>query len=178
MRRVAWCAALLLACSAAASAATSTPAPTPPERINVEQLQPRSILPKNKLHVELTVEINKLGQVTRVRSIKPSHDQAFDAHAYGNALQAFIRLPDGTVILGVYRLTYDYDPATARVHRDVELVRRGGVNPNAQGAALAMLAIARRSAHKAPAPAAAAPAATVNPRRMPDLPQVMSSPSH
>jgi hypothetical protein len=178
VRRVAWCAALLLACSSAAGAATPTPQPSLPERINVEQLQPRSIAPKVKLHVELIVEINKLGQVTRVRSIKPSHDQAFDAHAYGNALQAFIRTPDDTVILGSYRLTYDYDPVTLRVHRDVELVHRGGVNPNAQGAALALLAIARRSAHKVPMYHSPAPTATINPRRLPDLPQVMSSPSH
>ena len=53
-----------------------------------------------KLHVEMFVEVNKLGQVSRVRSIKPSQDAQFDAHMYGNALQAFIRTPDGNVVVG------------------------------------------------------------------------------
>lgn len=179
MRRLALAAAVVFVCGSAAGAATPPPTPV---RINVEKLQPRAIFPKVKLHVELIVEINRLGQVTRVRSIKPSHDQGFDAHTYGNALQAFIRTSDGNVVLGTYRLTYDYDPKTLRIRRDVALVKRGGVDPNAQGAALEMMAIARRSAgrnasrnaHATPAPS---PAPSVV-RRLPDLPQVMHSPSH
>ena len=96
--------------------------------------------------------MNKLGQVARVRSIKPSHDQGFDAHCYGNALQAFIRTPDGRAIAGIYRLTYDYDPKSLRVRRDVALVRAGGVNPNAKGAATDMMEIARRNQHRTPPP--------------------------
>ena len=162
-------------------AAAPPPSPSPdPHRINVQDLQPRAIFPKKHLHVEVTVEINRLGQVTRVRTIKPSHDRSFDAHTYGNALQAFIRTGDGNVVLGTYRLTYDYDPVALTVHRSVALIKRGGVNPNAQGAALAMLAIAARRAravraHASPVPV---PAASINPRRLPDLPQVMKSPSH
>ncbi len=140
-------AALVLATGSAALAAT--PAPTAPARINVEDLQPKVLLPTRPLHVELTVEINKFGQVARVRAIKASHDQAFDAHTYGNALQAFIRTPDGHVVVGTYRLTYDYDPKTARVRRDVALISAGGVNPNAQGAADQMEEIARRQHDKA-----------------------------
>jgi hypothetical protein len=179
MRRLAL-AAVAMVFAGGSAAAAATPPPTAPVRINVEKLQPRAIFPKVKLHVELIVEINRLGQVTRVRSIKPSHDQGFDAHTYGNALQAFIRTSDGHVVLGTYRLTYDYDPKTLRVRRDVALVKRGGVDPNAQGAVLEMMAVARRSASRT-AHARATPAPSPAPsvvRRLPDLPQVMHSPSH
>jgi len=166
---------MALACAVVASAATPAPAP---QRIDVQKLQPKALAPTRALHVEYTVEINRLGQVTRVRAVKPSHDQGFDAHTYGNALQAFIRTPDGRVVLGTYRLTYDYDPKTLRVRRDVALVRAGGVNPNAKGAAVDMMEIAHRNGQKA---AAATPSPgvipSVNIRRMPDLPQVMHSPS-
>jgi hypothetical protein len=182
MRPLVLAAALVL--SGPGLAAAATPVPTAPPRIDVQKLQPRALAPKKKLHVEYIVEVNKLGQVARVRSVKPSHDPLFDAHTYGNALQAFIRTSDGHVVLGTYRLIYDYDPVTLRVRRDVALVRAGGVNPNAKGAATDMMEIARRNgarqrgAHPPAATAAPSPAPTVNPRRMPDLPQVMRSPSH
>ena len=179
MVRTAALSAALLFTLLGAAAPPPSPSPEPnPQRINVQQLQPRSIFPKKRLHVEVTVEINKLGQVTRVRTIKPSHDPSFDAHTYGNALQAFIRTNDGGVVLGTYRLTYDYDPVKLTVHRGVALIKRGGVNPNAQGAALEMLAIAQRHARNVRAHASPAPSASLNPRRMPDLPQVMKSPTH
>ncbi len=166
-----------LAWGAPAQAATPAPAP---QRIDVQKLQPKALAPTRQLHVEYTVEINRLGQVTRVRSVKPSHDQAFDAHTYGNALQAFIRTVDGHVVVGTYRLMYDYDPKSMRVRRDVALVRAGGVNPNAKGAAIEMMEIAKRNGAKAAA-AAAKPSPgvvpSVNIRRMPDLPQVMHSPT-
>ena len=163
-----------------AIAAPSTPIP---HGINVEQLQPRSLLPKRKLHSEFIVEVNKYGQVARVRSGKDSGWPPFNAQTYGNALQAFIRTTDNHVVVGVYRLTYDYNPKTARVHRDVTLVRRGGVNPNAEGAANQMMEIARRNRTRTPPPALAVtpaphPAPSVNIKRMPDLPQVMKSPGH
>jgi len=137
---------LVLAAGTVATAAT--PPPSAPPRINVEDLQPKLLAPTKPLHVELTVEINRFGQVARVRSIKASHDQAFDAHTYGNALQAFIRTPDGHVVVGTYRLIYDYDPKTMRVKRDVALVSTGGVDPNAKGAADDMEEIARRQHDK------------------------------
>lgn len=175
--------ALTLAASGVAQAATPAPNPTVPKRINVKDLQPKEIFPKKKLHVEMIVEVNKYGQVSRVRSIKPSHDPLFDAHTYGNALQAFIRTPSGNVVLGSYRLTYDYDPTTLVVRRDVALVKAGGVNPNATGAANSMMEIARRNSKRKPAPIVNAavspqPAPSVNIHRMPDLPQVMQTPSH
>ena len=127
----------------------------------------------------MIVEVNRLGQVTRVRSIKPSHNPGFNRHAYGNALQAFIRTPDGHVVLGSYRLSYDYDPKTLRVRRDVALVHVGGVNPNAKGAATEMMEIARRNGNRQRATSATPkPAPTDNARRLPDLPQVMHTPPH
>jgi hypothetical protein len=162
--------------------AAPTPAPKPamtmPQRVNVKGLQPRELFGTKPAHVEVVVEVNKMGQVARVRSIKPSHDQGLDAHCYGNALQAFIRTPDGNAISGIYRLSYDYDPKSLMVHRDVALIRAGGVNPNAKGAANDMMEIARRNRNRTPPPSfnvTPGPAPSV--RRMPDLPQVMTSPT-
>jgi hypothetical protein len=166
-------AAAVLAASSLASAATPAPQPA--------ATMPAWIFPKKKLHVEVTVETNRMGQVARVRAIKPSHDYGFDAHCYGNALQAFIRTPDGNAVAGVYRLIYDYDPKPSpRVHRDVALVKAGGVNPNAKGAANDMMEIARRNHNKTPAPVSnvtPGPAPSVNIQRMPDLKQVMKGAS-
>ncbi len=171
--------ALALACIGTAKAGTPAPrsAATAPARINVLDLQPKALAPKRPLHAEYTFEVNRFGQVTRVRSVKPSHDQAFDAHTYGNVLQMFIRLPDGRAIPGIYRIAFDYDPKSLHVRRgEPQLVRRGGVNPNAKGAVDDMLEIARRNAKRTPPPAyqvTPGPIPSVNIRRMPDLPQVM-----
>ena len=179
MRRLALTAAAVLAAAAPAFAA-SIPAPNPrptlPQRINVKGLQPRSLFSNKPEHVEVVVEVNRMGQVARVRSIRPSHDQGFDAHCYGNALQAFIRTPDGNAIPGVYRLSYDYDPKTLNVRRDVALLWRGGVNPNAKGAANEMMEIARRNRNRTPPPMVT-PGPVPSVGRMPDLPQVMTSPT-
>jgi hypothetical protein len=174
---------LLVAAVLAATSAHAVAATPPPGAIDVTKIQPKALLPKTKLHTEFVVEVNKLGQVARVRSGKSCPNPMFNAQTYGNALQVFIRTPDGRAIPGVYRLTYDYNPSTARVHREVALLWRGGVNPNAQGAANQMMEIARRNRERAlkqqrPQPAASAPPVTVNGKRLPDLPQVMKSPSH
>ena len=147
-------------------------------RINVEQLQPKSMFPKVKLHTEMIVEVNKLGQVSRVRSIKPSKDVPFNTHAYGNALQAFIRTPDGNVVVGSYRLTYDYDPKTQRIRRDVALVSRGGVDPERKGAAAEMIDIAKSNRNRTPPPGLyVTPVPAPSVRRMPDLKHVMETPT-
>lgn len=164
----------LIVCSSSAYAATPAPKHAP-VRIDVTKMQPKSLLPKKKLHSEFIVEVNKLGQVARVRSTKSSGDPTFDAQTYGNSLQSFIRTPDGHVVLGVYRLTYDYNPKTARVRRDVALVSRGGVDPNARGAALDMLSKAHPHTpppilRVTPAPH---PAPSVNIERLPDLNSVI-----
>ena len=178
-------AAVVLAASSIASAATPAPRAKPPAakatapaRINVESLQPKALFPKVPLHTELIVEINKLGQVSRVRSIKPSKDVPFNTHAYGNALQAFIRTPDGNVVLGSYRLTYDYDPKTRHIRRDVALVSRGGVDPERKGAAAEMMDIAKNNRNLTPPPGLyVTPAPAPSVRRMPDLKHVMESPT-
>jgi len=133
--------ALAAACASAASAPVcAAPAPAP-------ALSGTSV-PDKPEHTEFTVETNAKGQVTRVRSGKPSPDPAFNAMTYGNALQAFIRTADGRAVAGVFRLTYDYDPTSKRVRRGVALIRAGGVNPKALGAVDAMAA-ADRKAHDA-----------------------------
>jgi hypothetical protein len=193
MRLPVFVAAAVLAASSVASAATPAPrasAPparsggpaahaTAPARVNVESLQPKSLFPKVALHTEMIVEINKLGQVSRVRSIKPSKDVPFNTHAYGNALQAFIRTPDGNVVLGSYRLSYDYDPKTQRIRRQVALVSRGGVDPERKGAAAEMMDIAKNNRDKTPPPGLypTTPNPAPSVRRMPDLKHVMESPT-
>lgn len=104
--------------------------------------------PTTRQHTEFLVEVNAKGQVSRVRSGKSSHDLFFNAMTYGNALQAFIRTPDGRAISGLYRLTYDYNPKSRMVARHVALVRAGGVNPAALGAVDEMAALNRRRAQR------------------------------
>ena len=136
-----WAFALFAVLSALASAPARTAAsPTPPAA------QPR--LPSAAEHTEYVVEVNKKGQVTRVRSGKSSRDTAFNAMTYGNALQVYVRTPDGRAISGTYRLTYDYDPKTRDVRRTVGLIHAGGVDPNALGAVDEMAAINRRRASR------------------------------
>lgn len=176
--------AAFLAAGTAASAATPPPAAHPapaPVPVDLRKVTPRQLAPKVKLHTEFVVEVNKLGQVTRVRSGRSCPDLRFNAQTYGNALQAFIRTPDGRAISGVYRLTYDYDPKTQKVRRDVALLWAGGVNANAEGAATQMMKLAakqaaRDRAKQATAPPAPQPAPTFNSARLPDLPEVMQTP--
>lgn len=138
-------AAAALAWLGAGTVDAASPPPTAIP-INLTKSQPKSVLPKVPLHTEYTVEVNKLGQVTKVRTVKPSKDVGFNARTYGNALQAFIRKEDGTAISGVYRLSYEYSPVKGGVKRDVLLLSAGGVNPNAEGAALDMERKAARRA--------------------------------
>ncbi len=90
--------------------------------------------PKTAQHAEYTVDVNAKGQVVRIRSAKHAADPWFDKRVAGNALQVFIRAPDGTAVSGIYRLTYDYNPVKKTVTRKVTLVQEGGVDPNAVGA--------------------------------------------
>ncbi|MGH7716585.1 MAG: hypothetical protein ACREML_11385 [Vulcanimicrobiaceae bacterium] len=115
--------ALILACTIALFGASPMPGKMP--------------APTVPLHAVFTVATNKLGQVVRVVSAQASKDERFNTITRGNAMQAFIRRPDGTAVAGVYKLTYDYSPATKDVRRDVRLVHAGGVDPNAKGAVTA-----------------------------------------
>jgi hypothetical protein len=148
--------------------ALAAPVPTRhPIRIDLTKVQPKSLLPKHPEHTEYVVEINKLGQVTRIVSAKRSDSASFNAQTTGNALQAFIRTPDGHVVVGSYRLTYDFSPKTARVRRDVTLVRQGGVNPDAKGAAADMMdKVNAQAVEPNVAPNAAS---TIDPRALPEL---------
>lgn len=174
---------VLLAVAAAFTLIAATPAPGP-TRVDLTKIQPKALLPKTKLHSEFVVEVNKLGQVTRVRSMKSSGDTTFNTQTFGNAEQAFIRKPNGSVVVGTYRMVYDYNPSTGRVHREALLVKRGGVDPNAKGAVIQMEEIARKHT---PEPAVVTePHGTLpNPRgtiradkHLPDLPQILHSPGH
>jgi hypothetical protein len=155
--RAAVCAVLA---SVALLGATPSPAPAP-QRIDLSKLQSKTLLPKVPLHSEYIVAVNKLGQVTHVISGKVSKDKTYNLQTYGNAMQAFIRTPDGKAISGRYKLTYDYSPKTTRIHREVALVERGTVDANAPGAVIEMYADVRKhQSQKSKASAAPAPAPT------------------
>jgi hypothetical protein len=144
-----------------------------PEIGNPLKLQENVALPTTKLHTEYVVEVNKLGQVTRVRSGVNSSNIPFNEHTYGNTLQAFIRKPDGSVVVGSYRLTYDYDPRSKMIHRDVALVKAGGVDPNAKGAVIEMEELARKHT-----PEPEGTPVRVDPRNLPNLPDLSTKTTH
>jgi hypothetical protein len=122
--------ALALALALPIGAFASSPAASSHPKAAFPGLHP----PTTRQHAEFVVEVNRKGQVIRATHVTRSADQAFNAMTYGNALQAFIRTPDGHAIPGTYRLSYDYNPKTYNVHRSVTLLKQGGVNPNALGA--------------------------------------------
>jgi hypothetical protein len=135
-------AAALLAFPAAAFAA-STPAPAPSPK-----------LPSKPLHVDLQVEVNKLGQVVRVLHGNLSGDGPFDTMAMGNALQMWIREQHGntiTAVVGLYKVNYSYDPKTQKVKRTFALFKRGGNWANEPGAATKIVSDAKKQAEAAAA---------------------------
>ncbi len=103
------------------------------------------------LHTEVVVEVNKKGQVVRVKSTKPSKVQSFNVQTYGNALQMWIRRPDGSAQVGLYRITYDYNPKTQDVTRRIALVSAGGSWANSEGAANIMVQMEKQQAAAAAA---------------------------
>jgi len=131
--------ALLAFPMAAAAASKPAPAATPK-------------LPAKPLHVDLQVEVNKLGQVVRVPHGNLSGNAGFDTMVMGNALQMWIRDQRGktiTAVVGLYRVYYDYDPRTHAVKRKIALIKRGGNWANEDGAANKMVADAKRQAQAA-----------------------------
>jgi len=88
-------------------AAAATPVPTAPPRIDVQKLQPRALAPKKKLHVEYIVEVNKLGQVARVRSVKAIARSALRCAHLRQRAASVHPTSDGHVVLGTYRLIYE-----------------------------------------------------------------------
>jgi hypothetical protein len=160
----------------AAVAAFALLAATPPPAL-------KALLPKVALHTEFVVAVNKLGQVTKILSLKPSKDRTYNLQTGGNALQAFIRTPDGKAVPGTYRLTYDYNPKTALVHRGVALIHAGGVNPNAQGAVNVMLEDVKKRGLRPASPAPEGSAEmTPGPQptgkiKLPSLQQILKTPA-
>jgi hypothetical protein len=120
--------ALLAAPLTAFAAATPTPAPHP-------IVLPSPHLPNKPLHVQLQVEVNKHGQVVRVLHGDLSGDRPFDLMALGNAMQMWIRHPNGSAQVGLYRVVYDYDPRTHNVNRVPSLIKAGGTWGDKPGAA-------------------------------------------
>jgi hypothetical protein len=109
-------------------------------------------LPTKPLHVDLQVEVNKLGQVVRVLHGNLSGNVAFDTMIMGNALQMWIRDQRGktiTAVVGLYRVNYDYDPRKHSVKRKIALIKRGGNWANEDGAANKMVADAKRQTQAA-----------------------------
>ena len=127
---------LALAFTLATLAATPRP-PSPP-------------IPKVPEHTEFVVEVNAKGQVVRVKSAKGTgaKDPFFNAETYGNVLQMWIRHPNGTAEVGLYRVTYDFNPKTRKITRSISLVRPGGSWANDPGAATTMIDDAKREAQE------------------------------
>jgi hypothetical protein len=138
-------AALFVAAGARALAATPKPSPAP------RPSAPVMHLPTVPLHTEVVVEVNKKGQVVRVKSTKPSKYQTFNLQTFGNALQMWIRHPDGTATVGLYRVTYDYNPKNKTVTRHVAIISEGGNWGDDPGAANVMINMAKRQAAEAEA---------------------------
>jgi hypothetical protein len=141
--------ALTLFGTLALLAATPAPhpsGPTPPAANSLTKAQMQAMLPKAPLHTQYLVSTNKYGQVINAKATAQSKDHTFNMQTYGNALQAFIRTEDGKAISGVYTLTYDYDPKTTNIKRQVALVHPGGVDPNTEGAANVMMDTAKKEA--------------------------------
>jgi hypothetical protein len=125
-------ASILLAAPLYAGAApTPRPFPTPD-------------LPNKPLHATVQVEVKKRGQVVRVAHGSLSGDHAFDIMILGNAMQMWIRRPDGTAETGLYRVSYNYDPKTHQVQRVPELLQAGGNWANKPGAATQIVGEAQK----------------------------------
>jgi hypothetical protein len=144
-------ATMSLALGAPAVAATTPHPSASPQRIVI----PPPKLPKEKLHAEYVVEVNKKGQVVRVKSGKGTKYATFNSQTYGNALQMWIRKPDGSAEVGLYKVTYDYDPKSHHVARKIALVSAGGNWGDQEGAADVMIDTAQKEAAAAKAQQAA-----------------------
>ncbi|MBV8198375.1 MAG: hypothetical protein JO263_09570 [Candidatus Eremiobacteraeota bacterium] len=142
MRICYFAAALVVALGASTAPLWASPAPSP----SAAPHMPAIHLPNVPLHTEVDVEVNNKGQVVRVKSTKPSKVRSFNVQTFGNALQMWIRKPDGSAQVGLYRVTYDYNPKTTQVTRHVSLISAGGSWANDEGAANLMIGIAHKQA--------------------------------
>ncbi|MGD0967045.1 MAG: hypothetical protein ABR949_02060 [Candidatus Aquilonibacter sp.] len=143
--------ALLLALAGALLAvpvAAATPSPRPSAKAPLVLHTPTP--PKVAEHAEFLVEVNKKGQVVRITHAKGTgdKDQIFNAWTYGNVSQIWIRHPDGSAEVGLYRVTYDYDPHTKKITRHQYLVQPGGDWGNEEGRADVIMETAEREARE------------------------------
>ena len=146
-----WAVALAALLAAAALPAVASAAPTPHPAPQSTRIVVH--LPKVPLHSEVVVEVNKKGQVVRIKSVKPSKLLSFNYQTYGNALQMWIRkchtegnATNCTADVGLYRVTYDYDPKTTNVTRHVAIISHGGNWGDDPGAATIMMEMFRKQA--------------------------------
>lgn len=130
-----------IAATALALVTLFSPAVTLAQGMRVVKAHTLPIPPKTALSTTFNVEVNAKGQIVRVKSGKSSKDEMFNAQTYGNVLQMWIRHPDGTATVGLYRVTYDYDPKTKHIVRSIKLLSAGGNWGNAQGAANQMMGL-------------------------------------
>ncbi len=107
--------------------------------------------PSKPLHSWFSVEVNKRGQVVRIKGGELSKDQIFDTMTVGNALQMWIRRPNGSAQVGLYRVDYAYDPHTHSVNRTVALISSGGAWANDSGAATKMADAVKKEEQEAEA---------------------------
>lgn len=120
-------------------------AATPPAKTLA---MPKLNLPKTPLHTEFMVQVNRKGQIVRVKSGKECKNVTYNAITYGNVLQMFIRRPDGSATVGMYKVSYDYDPRTTKIHRGVALISEGGDWADEQGAVDQMREVDRKNQEK------------------------------
>lgn len=158
MTTVARAIALALLTLTLSAPALAAPTPTPTKKPTVVL----PAMPNHALHTEFTVEVNDKGQVVAAKTVKPSHWASFDAQTYGNVLQMWIRHPDGTAEVGLYKVQYDYNSSTKKIHRSVSLVKAGGDWGNKEGAADQMMDLANKEAHG---------------QKLPPLDKIVGSPS-
>jgi hypothetical protein len=137
---VAFAATSVFALAAGTPAPNASPHALPSARVR---------LPTIPLHTEMVVEVNKKGQVVRVKSTKWCKVQSFNVQTFGNALQMWIRRPNGGAEAGLYRVTYDFDPKSGNVARHVALIYPSSKWANDQGAADLMIKMAHQQAVQA-----------------------------
>ncbi len=125
----------------------AVPAATVPKPVPL----PSPNWPAKPLHVQLLVEVNKHGQVVRVAHGTLSGNRPFDTMTLGNAMQMWIRRPDGSAQTGLYRVSYDYNPKSHHVARVPALVKTGGNWADKPGAATLIIQDARRQVQQAEA---------------------------
>jgi hypothetical protein len=150
LRALLFASTFIAAACVPALAATSSPSPKPAPKASAPahpQPLPTPNMPKIKIHSEFTVEVNAKGQVVKVKTAKSQPSvPMYNAWTYGNVLQMWIRHPDGTAEVGLYKVTYDYDPTTKKITRVPSLVTPGGTWGDEEGAANQMIDVARKEA--------------------------------